>query len=204
MEGVLDFIQMYIDYAPTIIFILILLAGLNIPISLDVLMVFSVISAATIAPHLTLHFFFAILFGSIMSAWICFNVGRFLGPHIDKVPLLRQLISKEKIASIGTFYQKYGLFSLIVGRFIPFGVRNLIFLSKGISPMPFRTFALYDGIACTLWATLVFWTLYYVGESFEQLMAVMKRGNVLIFSLFGMSLIVFFCYKYLLKKKAAQ
>lgn len=204
MEQAIGFLSEYINFAPAIIFILILLAGLNIPISLDALMVFSAFASARIAPHLTYYFFGVLLIGSILSAWICFSIGRFLGPHIEKVPVLRWFISKKKIESIGTFYAKYGLPALIVGRFIPFGMRNLIFLSKGMSRIPFKRFAINDAIACSIWASVLFWSLFYLGESFEKLIAMVKKGNLIIFSVFGMSVIAFFCYKYFLKKKATN
>jgi len=204
MEQLVAFISEYIEYAPALVFVLILLAGLNIPISLDALMVFSAFSSATIAPHLMYHFYFSLLFGSIFSAWICFGVGRFLGPNIERIPILNKLISRKKIDSIGGFYSKYGLPALILGRFIPFGVRNLIFLSKGMSNVPFKRFMFNDAIACTIWATVLFWTLFWIGESFEALVALMKKGNLIIFSVFGMSVIAFFCYKYFNNKKKAH
>ena len=41
------------------------------------------------------------------------------------------------------FYKKYGALTLVIGRFIPFGVRNAIFLTSGISKMPFAKFFIF-------------------------------------------------------------
>ena len=59
------------------------------------------------------------------------------------------MVSKEKVNQISDFYKKYGMITLMGGRFIPFGVRNALFLTAGLGKMNFFKFALSDLIACT-------------------------------------------------------
>ena len=52
------------------------------------------------------------------------------------------MVSPERVAKVASFYQKYGVWTLVVGRFIPFGVRNALFLTAGIGKMSPVRFAI--------------------------------------------------------------
>ena len=93
------------------------------------------------------------------------------------------------------FYAKRGPFALILGRFIPFGVRNCLFMSSGMSKMPFSKFALWDGIAVTLWSSLSFLLYYFLGKNIEVLYTQVKWVNLLIFLAFGVTVIGLIWYK---------
>ena len=41
---------------------------------------------------------------------------------------------------IENYYTKYGVVTLLIGRFIPFGVRNCLFVTAGIGKMRFWKF----------------------------------------------------------------
>jgi hypothetical protein len=59
------------------------------------------------------------------------------------------------------FYEKKGVFAFIIGRFIPFGVRNALFMSSGMSRLPFYQFVLWDAIACAAWSSICYpWQKY--------------------------------------------
>lgn len=199
MSEITSFITTHVEFAPYMIFGLLLLVGLNIPVSIDVMVVIAAVLASRIAPHLTYHFYFAMFFGCIFSAWISFSLGRILGNNVEKIPF----ISHERLEKVHNFYKKYGLFTMLIGRFIPFGIRNVLFLSSGMSGRPFRQFALHDGIAVLLWTSTVFPALYYVGGSFETVVALVKQANVIIFSVFTMAVIAIIWYKKRNRKTAA-
>ncbi|NYT46772.1 MAG: VTT domain-containing protein [Candidatus Methanofishera endochildressiae] len=90
------------------------------------------------------------------------------------------MVSPERITKVSTYYQKYGVITLIIGRFIPFGIRNALFLTAGLGKMNFIKFALSDLLACTI-STLSFFTLYFhYGDS---VISYIKQGNIVIFAL---------------------
>ena len=76
----------------------------------------------------------------------------------------RSWITPHRIEKIHGYYEKYGIFTFIVGCFIPGGVRNALFLSSGLGKMPFRTFIFRDGVGCFLSCS----TLFVVGFSFAE------------------------------------
>ena len=60
---------------------------------------------------------------------------------------------------------RYGFWTLLVGRFIPFGVRNCLFMTAGMARMPFLKFAVSDGIACFISSTVLFSLGYTLGKN---------------------------------------
>ena len=202
MEAFSEFMTSHQNYAHWLIFGSILLAGFNIPISIDVVMICSALLASRIIPENAYVLFGVTLAGCIVAAWIAFWLGRLLGPKITKLPLLRVAVTPERIEKSKDFYQKYGMLTFIVGRFIPFGVRNCMFMSSGLSGMSFKKFCLFDGIACTIWATTVFTLFYFACANCDSLLGHVKTFNIAIFSVFALAVISLVWYKK--RKKASK
>lgn len=195
MEALSAFIIENKEYAHWLLFGSVLLAGFNIPISIDLVMICSALLASRIIPENTVQLFAFTLVGCMMSAWIAYFLGRTLGPKISRLPLFRVALTEKRIEKSTAFYKKYGMWTFIVGRFIPFGVRNCMFMSSGLSRMPFRKFLLFDGIACTLWASAAFAIFYYASANSASLMSHVKIFNISIFSAFALALISVLWYK---------
>jgi len=192
----------YGEFAPWVLFLLILLAGANIPISIDVLLVASAFISATIFPEKALLFFTTFTTGCIFSAWIAYWIGRKLGRRLFKIRFFSKFLNESRVDKMANFYKRYGFWTFLVGRFIPFGVRNGLFMSSGIAKMSFPKFILFDAIACTLWSTLFFFSLYYIGHDYETLLSHLKVINIWLFSAFGLGLLAFFVTKAYKKRKS--
>lgn len=189
MDAFLPFIQDHAQYAHWVIFGLFMLAGLNFPISEDLLIIISGVLAATLVPENTWKLFTAVFLGAYLSDWVVYWIGRLLGSNLEKV---RWFAAPEKIDKIKAYYKKYGIMTLLVGRFIPFGVRNCLFLTAGLGRMPFVKFMICDGIACILSNTFLFVLSFYCGKSCSSWV---KLINVGIFSLFIIAVIGIIWYK---------
>ncbi|MBF5058733.1 Inner membrane protein [Candidatus Neptunochlamydia vexilliferae] len=195
MQQMINFIVENSAYAPWISFFLILLAGFNIPISIDVIMVVTAFLAATTIPEHTIPLFISVLVGTYFSAWICYWMGRKVGRKLLKFPYFAKLLPEHRLEKMGTFYEKYGLLTLMIGRFIPFGIRNCIFMTTGISQANFKNFIRRDALACTIWASVCFFGFYLLGQNYELLLAKVKMVNLFIFLAFGVTVIAFVWYK---------
>lgn len=204
MEPIVNFIVENSQFAPWMVFALILLAGLNLPISIDVVMVLTAFLAATLIPEHTMLLFFSILFGTYFSAMICYWVGRKLGIKLLKISYFAKLLPDERLKKVGKFYEKYGLLTLLVGRFIPFGVRNCIFMTTGMSKANFRKFIVRDALACSIWASVCFFGFYRLGQNYELLLSKVKTLNLFIFLAFGVTVIALVWYKKYRKKQSRQ
>lgn len=203
MEALSEWIIQHAHLAHYFIFGAILLAGLNIPISADLMVIISAVLAATVIPENTIPLFLSIFLGCYFSAWIAFWVGRKLGARLSRFSFFAKIFPPERLEKVKHFYEKYGIWTLIIGRFIPFGVRNCIFMTSGMSKMHFGTFVIRDIFACFIWSSTTFYLFYSLGQNYQLLYQYAKTFNLLIFVTFSMAVIIWIWYK-VRKKKRSQ
>jgi membrane protein DedA with SNARE-associated domain len=157
----------YIEYYPFAAFIALLLAGLNIPISEDLV----IITGALICqgkPEMLIPTFAAIYAGVAISDYFPYLLGKYIRKGTIKVNLLTRLFSPKKIIKIHRYLDRYGIFAFIVGRFIPFGVRNTMFMTSGLFGLKLRRFAIYDTTAAIISVSTLFFLAYNFGEAIEK------------------------------------
>lgn len=192
MDIFLPFIQSHAPHAHWVIFGFLMLAGLNFPISEDLLIAIAGVLASTFVPENTYKLFIAVFLGAYLSDWLVYWMGRLWGAKLWRIRWFARLFRPTKLRQIESYYQKYGVLTLLVGRFIPFGVRNCLFAAAGIGRMRFWKFAVTDGIACLISNAMLFLLAYFCGKNCSYLM---KFVNVAIFSIFIVALISFIWYR---------
>jgi membrane protein DedA with SNARE-associated domain len=195
MHALIDWIVLHASHAHWFIFGALILAGLNIPFSADFMIIVAGFLAATVVPDHLWHLYVAVVIGGYLSAMVSYGIGRWLGPRLLKWPLFHRFFPQTRLKKMQLFYAKYGLWTLMVGRFIPFGVRNCIFMSSGISRVPFLKFASRDLLACFTWGSAVFCTVWQLGHHYEVLLAHIKLINFIIFGAFSVTVIAWIWYK---------
>jgi len=178
VEAITAFIAQYTYLAPLLIFGLLLLAGFNLPISEDAMLFLSAYLAKD-HPHLILWFFAGVFMGAYLSDLISYWVGRILGGKLMTSRFAPKALNRANIDKVNGFYTRYGMLTLIFGRFIPFGVRNVLFMTAGLSHMNFGKFAFADFVACMI-SNVIYFTLYYLYG--QAVVAYIKKSNVVIFS----------------------
>ena len=191
MEELIQLIQANVQYAHFMIFGALLLAGFNIPVSEDAMIFISAILASSNPEYLP-HLFMGVYLGAYLSDLICFSLGWFLGPKLFQIKFFANMVPQQRIDKIHGFYGKYGIATLLIGRFIPFGVRNGLFLTAGLGKMEPIKFAISDLVACTI-STVCFFTLYY--HFGEAVIDTVKEGNKIIFSIAAIAIAVYFVRK---------
>ena len=169
IESMALWLSAHADHAPFFVFGLLLLAGFSFPISEDVLVIVSGVLASTVIPEKTIPLFIAVFLGSYLSDWIAYWIGRLLGTKLSKLSMFRKTLSVERKHIIERFFQKYGFLTLFVGRMIPFGVRNSVFMAAGAGKMHFGRFLLGDGLSCLLFSSVVFFLAFRAGENYDKL-----------------------------------
>lgn len=197
MDSVVEIIQNNIHLAPFIIFGVLLLAGLNLPVSED-LMIF--ITACLAHEHT--NYLYPLIIGLYLGIYgsdiISFSIGRILGPAVWKIKFLSKSLKKERVEQVGEYYSRYGIFVLLVGRFIPFGVRNLLFMSAGFVKIKWPKFMCWD-LAASVLTTAIYFSLYYTFGS--KVIQVIKDGNKVIFVVFICVCIGYLVYRKLKSRK---
>ncbi len=183
MEIITEIIIENANYAHWIIFFLLILAGFNLPISEDLLLIIGGMLASTVIPENTYLIFFWTFAGCYFSDWIAYGLGRTLGPRLWELKPFAHLRRKKYLESISNFYDRYGFFTLLVGRFIPFGVRNCLFITAGMSKMHFGRFIISDGIACFTSNAAMFYLAYSLGKNYVLLLDYLRVYHLSVFAI---------------------
>lgn len=192
MDSLFAFVQNHAQAAHWIVFSLLMLAGLNFPISEDLVVILSGVLASTWVPENSWKLFLAVFAGAYLSDWLVYWIGRTWGGRLWETRWFSRLLHPKKLLQIKEYYARYGILTLLIGRFIPFGVRNCLFVTAGMGKMRFWKFLIADGIACLASNTTLFLLAYFGGKGWAS---VMPYIHLLLFSLFLIALIVFIWYK---------
>lgn len=188
MESIANYLFSHAAYAHFIIFALLMLAGWNIPISEDVMVILSGVLAATVVPDQTLTLFTWTFLGAYLSDWESYWIGSRLGPKLVRSKWFGGFLSPQRLQLVHQYYAKYGSLTLLFGRFIPFGVRNCLFMAAGMGRMPFLKFIFIDALACLTTCSTLFTLSYWFGKQYGELLGYLKFWNFFVFGLFLASL----------------
>lgn len=204
MDALLEIFFAYIDFAPLVLFTLLLLAGCLLPISLDLLLIITIyLSFPPYYPH-PKFLLTTFVVGSILAAWIEYWIGRKVGRKLLSLKWFKKFMPLKRLEKMNKFYKKHGFLTLLVARFLPFGGRTCVFFSSGLSRVPFWQFVIRDTIACLIWFFTLYALLYSIGTNKEKIMQIQNYLHIVIISLFALAGICFFWYKRKRKKKLSQ
>jgi membrane protein DedA with SNARE-associated domain len=159
--------QPYTEYFPVAAFFLLLLGGLNVPISEDLI----IITGALICrgdPQILVPTFAAMYAAIAVSDYFPYLLGKRIRKGTIKSNFVTMLFSQKRLDKMQHYLEKFGIFTFIVGRFIPFGVRNTLFFSSGFFGLRLRRFALYDIVAVSISVTTLFSLVYIFGDEIEK------------------------------------
>jgi membrane protein DedA with SNARE-associated domain len=167
MSGFFTFLNQYIEFFPLAALICLILAGLNVPISEDLI----IIAGALVSRadrSLLVPALLSIYAGVIISDFLVYFTGTLVRKGAIKGKFASRILSLKLLERIRYALDKYGILTFIVCRFIPFGVRNTLFMTSGLFGMPFRLFALRDIIAITISTNVLFFLVYTFGEDVKK------------------------------------
>ena len=164
MESILAWLGSHIHNFPLVIFIALLLGGLNLPVSEDVLVIMSALLCQSEKANIPV-FYACIFFGATMSDWLVYFWGWLLGRGIISNRFFRKIIKQDNTIRFSKALEKYGIFTYIVMRFIPFGVRNILSMTSGFVQLPFYKFVIFDAIATLCNTSALFALVYFFGKT---------------------------------------
>jgi len=179
MESLLTFTCEHANSAHWVLFLLIMLAGLNVPLSEDILLITGGAIASSCIPEHTTRMFIWLFMAAWLSAWEAYWIGRLLGPKLYDIKWFSHILTIKRIERLHRFYERFGILTFFVGRFIPGGVRNALFMTSGLGKMPFHKFILRDFPACLLSASVIFYIGYLFGENFQVVIDYFKTYNTI-------------------------
>jgi membrane-associated protein len=196
MEFISSLFTDFAPYIPLIGFTLLILAGFNLPISEDLVFLISGALAAAYTPNRMFLVFAGCFAGAYVSDIVAYSIGRFGGRRLLSIPFIRKLMNEDKVLRMETYFERYGGKTLFFGRFIPFGVRNIIFMTAGFSKISFPKFLIIDIFPLSITSSILFYLGISLGENFRDIIPYMNRYKLVIGVLGGALLCAFIVHHY--------
>jgi membrane-associated protein len=144
------------------------------------------------------HLFVALLIvAAVLGDSVNYTIGRRLGLKLfDKKD--SKIFRQEYLEKTQVFYEKYGAFSIVMGRFVPI-VRTFVPFLAGVARMPYRTFLMYNVIGAIFWIT----SLTYAGYLFGNLPWVKANLSLIVVGIVIVSVLPM-VFKYLQERRTAS
>lgn len=196
MESLILFATEHAEHAHWLFAFLILLGGLNVPISEDIVMISAGALASTLVPSIAAYQYAVLFFFCWIAAWEAYWIGRRLGPKLYDIRWFNRILTPSKIERLHHYYEKFGIWAFIVGRFIPGGVRNGLFMTAGLGKMPFKIFILRDFPACLISTAFLFMLGYFFGQFSDEIIAGFRTYHNTILILLGAAIIIYAVIRY--------
>lgn len=197
MEDIIAYAINHLDIAHWILFGLLMLAGLNVPLSEDLLIIVGGGLASQVGLDHAVKLYLAVFLGAYLSDWEAYWLGRTFGLGLRRFSLFRYTLRPSRLRRLSYYFMRYGFRTLLVGRFIPFGVRNALFMTAGISRMSFPLFLMSDGLACICSTTFLFTMAYSFGKNYALLYLYVQSTHLLmaLACVFSLALLSLMWYK---------
>jgi membrane protein DedA with SNARE-associated domain len=151
-------------------------------------------------PDLLWSMFLACYLGAYLSDLVCYWLGRHYGPRLWRLKGFGRVVPQRHVKALARFYDRYGVRTLFVGRFVPFGVRNGLLLTAGLSQMRFIRLALADLGAATLSVSFFFWLYFTYGA---KVIGIVQQSNLTLFIIAVLVALLFFVRRRLMRKMDA-
>ena len=177
-------------YTQFISFGLLILAGFSLPVSEDLVFIISASIAATTVPENTIWIFIGCFTGAFLGDNIAYLIGRYginrilFSPFLTRTGIVNRAGIERRIERTKGFFARFGGKTLFFGRFVPFGVRNVIFMSCGLIRMPLPRFMLIDLSALVFTSSILFFLGYSFGNNYNIVITYINRYKIVIFIVF--------------------
>jgi phosphatidylserine decarboxylase len=195
MPDFFSLLYQYIDFFPLVALIALLLAGFSLPFSEDLIIIMGALLCHE-DPRLLVPTLAAIYIGVIASDFIAYKIGSMAGKGTIRNKLPASLFREKKLNRMHRLMEKYGIFTFIVCRFIPFGVRNTLFMASGFFGLRLRIFALFDVLAAMISVNTLFFLAYNLGDEVKH---PVKVAGLILFILLILIIAALFI-RFLIKK----
>ncbi|HWZ72734.1 MAG TPA: DedA family protein [Casimicrobiaceae bacterium] len=107
-----------------------------------------------------------LLVAAVLGDSVNYSIGYFIGPKVLLRPhesRLGRWLKPEYMKRTHLFYEKYGGFTIIIGRFVPV-VRTFAPFLAGVGQMAYRKFLTYNVIGGVAWVGLLTYSGYLFGN----------------------------------------
>ena len=150
--------------------------GLGLPIPEDITLIAAGILAALGKISLT-GAMIAGFVGVLIGDSFLFFLGRYMGPRVFQLPLLKTLITEKRMKKAQKKILANSKFICFVARFLP-GLRAPIYLSSGVMGVKPIIFLSLDGFAALISVPLWVYVGWWAGEQWDENLKIIKQMQV--------------------------
>lgn len=183
MNNVVEFVSGYITYWPAVVFVALCIAGLNIPVSEDLIIILSA-GICREDNSLLVPTLIAIYTGVVVSDVMVYWEGFAVSKGLLNFKWLKKAMASNKIKVMTRKLEKHGAITFITTRFIPLGVRNALFLTSGLLNLKFLKFLRFDMVAALLSNMTLFWVVYAIGSAGSSIVRYFGCGLLVVLVIF--------------------
>ncbi|HDL3366507.1 TPA: DedA family protein [Mannheimia haemolytica] len=196
METLIEFFSSYGYWA---VFLVLLACGFGVPIPEDI----TLVSGGVISGlgYTNVHWMLVVsMLGVLVGDSTMYWLGRIYGEKILKFPLIRNVATPERFATVQERFEKQGWKLLFMARFLP-GLRAVVYLVSGITrKVSFVKFLLVDFCAAIISVPIWVYLGDYGASNLDGLKEQVANGQHLIFAILGI-VILFLGWKWYKNKK---
>ncbi|MEL3906794.1 MAG: DedA family protein [Treponema sp.] len=183
VHALIGWIGQYISYFPLVIFISLLLGGFNLPVSEDIIVIMTALLCKQEKASIP-AFYLSLYVGAVFSDLLVYFWGWLLGRGRISGRFFARVLKKDNTERIARALDHHGFLTFFFGRFIPFGVRNIIAMTSGFVGFPFYKFAVFDAIAAFCNISALFWLVYFLGRRGGHFMKIVGLVFLAVFVIF--------------------
>ncbi len=165
------------------IFLLMLFQSFNIPVPSEITMPFS----GFLVQQGVFYFWLVVLagtFGNLIGSLISYYLASSLVKNgwREKYKILKILISDRNIDLAEKWFQKYGTFSIFLGRMMPI-ISTFISFPAGLAKMKISTFSILTFSGSFIWSTFLTYLGFIFAENWQILQIYFRKFDYLILAL---------------------
>lgn len=199
MEFLIDFFSGYGYWA---VFLVLLACGFGLPIPEDI----TLVSGGVISGlgYTNVHWMLVVsMIGVLLGDSIMYWLGRIYGEKILKFPLIRSIVTPERLVAVQQRFEKNGNMLLFFARFLP-GLRAPIYMVSGITQrVSYTKFIAIDFFAAIISVPIWVYLGDFGAKNLDWLQAQIQKGQMAIWIvLVVVGLFVFWKWKRSRKKQA--
>lgn len=174
MASVMGFLQSLQGWPAYLLLLATLAAsGLGLPINEDVLLLTA--AALTLRGVMEPVPLVVVAWcGLLLADGLIFHWGRRFGAPLLRHRLIARVLRPGRVALMQRRMRRWGPASIFAVRFMP-GLRTALFFAAGSMKIPYRQFALFDGLAAAIELPLLVWAVRAVGGRWEDIRAVVQQ-----------------------------
>lgn len=166
------------------VFLILLSCGFGAPLSKDALVISAgIIAGLKDASSLTslMYMYITVVPGILGGDSITFFLGRIFGPKIQRIKMVRKILSPRHFATLQTMFRKYGIGLILMARFIPM-IRGPIYLFCGMTRrVSVIVFEMVNGLATSIYAGIFMWIGFLCARNRHELAAFLYGYRLFIY-----------------------